>query len=124
MVLGTGVDLVVIGRIGRLREKHGERFLNRIFTPAELEECLGRALPDQGLAARFAAKEAAMKALGTGLAQGVGWRDVEVGSTGGRPVLMLHGRAAELAKDMGVRNCALSLSHEREYAMAMVVMES
>lgn len=124
MILGTGVDLVQVGRIGRLREKHGERFLNRVYTLAELDVCLGRASPDQGLAARYAAKEAAMKALGTGLAKGIGWRDVEVANRDGRPVLLLHGRAARIAEEMGVKNCALSLTHEKEYAMAFVVMES
>ena len=81
-------------------------------------------MPDAGLAARFAAKEAAVKALGTGFSSGIGWRDVEVGSENGRPSLTLHGRAAELASEMGVTGIHVSLTHEREYASAVVVLES
>ena len=124
MIAGMGIDLVAVDRIGNLRKRHGERFLQKVFTSAEVEDCLSRGAPDQGLAARFAAKEAAMKALGTGFAEGVSWRDIEVESAGGRPVLKLKGKAAHLAGLMGAKIFLVSLTHEKEYAAAVVVLES
>lgn len=118
MHLQVGVDLVEISRIAAVLCRHGQRFLDRIYTPAEQARSRGR--PAE-LAVRFAAKEAAMKALGTGRI-GVGWREVEVLSDPrGRPLLRLHGRAAARAAALGLANFALSLSHERSMAVAMVV---
>lgn len=117
-MLTTGVDIIEIDRIQRVLERWGDRFLRRIYTVEEASYCRGRA---QNLAARFAAKEAAMKALGTGL-RGVGWRDIEVvRNEAGAPSLVLHGRARVRAEALGVRELALSLSHSRNYAVAFVV---
>lgn len=125
MIAGLGVDLVRIERIAAARTRHGARFLNRVYTEAEIGDCLGRKDPDQGLAVRFAAKEAAMKALSTGWASGVGWRDFEVGKTqSGAPTLTLSGRAGEIAVEKGVSNVLVSLSHDGVYAVATVVLEA
>lgn len=124
MVVGLGIDLVAVGRIKRLRERHGDRFLTRIYTAGEVAACLGRKSPDEGLAARFAAKEAALKALGTGVAHGVGWRDVEVvSSPEGRPGVAFHGRALTEVEGLGVTRSLLSLTHDGAYAGAVVVLE-
>ena len=117
-MLTTGVDIIEIWRIKGVLERWGQRFLDRIYTEGEIAYCRGRA---QNLAARFAAKEAAMKSLGTGV-RGVGWRDIEVvRGPGGAPSIKLHGRAFLRAKKLGVRELSLSLSHSREYAVAFVV---
>ena len=118
--LTTGVDIIEISRIGRVLERYGQRFLRRIYTPGEIEYCRERA---PNLAARFAAKEATMKALGTGV-RGVGWKDIEVvRAPSGAPSIKLHGRAAARAQRLGVREISLSLSHSREYAVAFVVTQ-
>jgi holo-[acyl-carrier protein] synthase len=124
VILGLGIDLVSVPRIREIRERHGERFLARVFTEAEAEECLRRKSPDEGLAARFAAKEAALKALGTGVSAGIGWRDVEV-STGasGAPELRLRNRALEGAGKLGATHWLVSLTHDGGYAGAVVVLE-
>jgi holo-[acyl-carrier protein] synthase len=117
-MLTTGVDIIEIDRIQAALERWGQRFLNRIYTEGEIAYCRGR---PPNLAGRFAAKEAAMKALGTGL-RGVGWKDVEVvRGTGGKPSVRLHGRALLRAEKLGVTELALSLSHSRGYAVAFVV---
>lgn len=122
MNLTVGVDLVELDRIQRMVERHGDRFLRRVYTPEELEHYRGR-LPE--LAVRFAAKEAVSKALGVGLlhisAAGICWHDVEILSdTHGKPVVSLSGRARALAEEQGLRDWAISLSHSREYAVAFV----
>ena len=118
--LTTGVDIIEISRIGRVLEQYGQRFLRRIFTPGEIEYCRER---PPNLAARFAAKEATMKALGTGV-RGVGWKDIEViRASSGAPSIVLHGRAEARAQRLGVQEIALSLSHSREYAVAFVVTQ-
>ena len=120
-MLTTGVDIVEVGRIQRVLERWGQRFLDRIFTEDEQAYCAGRA---PNLAARFAAKEATMKALGTGV-RGVGWKDIEVvRQKSGAPGLRLHGRALTRCQKLGLRHLALSLSHSRENAVAMVVGDS
>ena len=117
-MLTTGVDIIEIERIRKMAERWGERFLHRIYTEDEISYCRGR---PQNLAARFAAKEAAMKALGTGL-RGVGWKDVEViRNESGAPSIRLHGRALARSQRLGVTELALSLSHSREFAVAFVV---
>ena len=118
--LTTGVDIIEISRVGRVLELYGTRFLRRIYTPDEIEYCRGRA---PNLAARFAAKEATMKALGTGV-RGVAWKDIEViRQPSGAPSIKLYGRAKARARRLGVREIALSLSHSREYAVAFVVTQ-
>jgi holo-[acyl-carrier protein] synthase len=116
--LAVGVDLVEIGRVHKLLQRHRERFRSRIFTPAELLLCRDRA---HLLAARFAAKEATMKALGTGV-RGVAWREIEVlPNRRGKPLLFLYGRARERARKLGLSGMDVSLTHSREFAMATVV---
>jgi len=122
MILGLGTDLVVIARVEDLVSRHGERFLHRVFTPRERTECLRRARPAIHLAARVAAKEAAMKALGTGWSLGVRWLDVEVQSAGDTPpTLRLDGVARTRAEARGVRETLVSLSHDGGYALAVVM---
>ncbi|HEC35967.1 MAG TPA: holo-[acyl-carrier-protein] synthase [Anaerolineae bacterium] len=119
----VGVDLVEVPRVERALARYGERFLERVFTSAEVLHARGRA-PE--LAVRFAAKEAVAKALGVGVRMlardGIGWREVEVlGDRRGRPEVYLYGRAAERAAELGLTEWAVSLSHTREYAVAFVV---
>jgi holo-[acyl-carrier protein] synthase len=104
--------------------RRGERFRNRVFTEAEIDYCEGRASRLESYAARFAAKEAAMKALGTGWSEGVGWREIEVARAGtGAPTIQLHGRALERMSEIGARKAHLSLTHSRDIAMAQVILE-
>ncbi|MGE5250185.1 MAG: holo-ACP synthase [Bacteroidota bacterium] len=118
MLIATGVDLIEIERVEQAIARHGDRFLKRVFTPAELQACGGRA---QSLAARFAAKEAAAKALGRGIGD-VGWREIEVvGNENNAPALRLHGEAQRLAAEQGLLDWSVSLSHSREQAVAVVV---
>jgi holo-[acyl-carrier protein] synthase len=125
MILGTGIDMVEIERVARSIERYGSRFLERVYTPGEIAYCQRkRRNAAESFAARFAAKEAAAKALGTGIGFGVTWREIEVGrEPAGRPLLLLHGRAAEIAGAMGVRNSSLSITHTGTEAMAMVLLE-
>lgn len=125
MIVGTGIDITEVPRIRQAIERFGDRFLQRIFTAGEIRYCESKANRVERYAARFAAKEAAMKALGTGWNHGVRWRDCEVTRLpGGRPTLSFHGRAAEFAATLGARNAALSLSHTAEQAIAQVILES
>jgi len=118
MVLKTGIDIIEIPRIQAALERHGDRFMQRVFTPAEIAECRGRT---DALAVRFAAKEAATKALGTGIGP-VSWREVEtLHKRSGEPYLVLHGRAEQVAKALGLTTWAVSLSHSRDNAIAVVV---
>jgi holo-[acyl-carrier protein] synthase len=122
MILGLGTDLVAIGRVEEVLSRHRGRFLDRVFTPAEQADCLSRARPARHLAARLAAKEAAMKALGTGWGLGVRWQDVEVDSgVSTPPTLRLTGVAKERAEACGIRQALVSLSHDGDYAIAVVV---
>jgi holo-[acyl-carrier protein] synthase len=125
MIVGTGIDIAEVPRIGQAIERFGERFLQRIFTAGEIRYCDSKANRVERYAARFAAKEAAMKALGTGWNHGVRWRDCEVvRAPGGRPTMTFHGKAGEFATKMGVRNIALSLTHTTEQAIAQLILES
>jgi len=120
-MLSVGVDIVEIERLGRAIERWGQRFLDRVYTPREQAFCRGR-VPE--LAARFAAKEAISKALGTGIIgrEGVNWQDMEVlPDRRGKPLVYLHGRALRRAEEVGLTQWAISLSHEREVAIAFVV---
>jgi holo-[acyl-carrier protein] synthase len=124
MIVGSGIDLVEIGRIQRSIDRYGQRFLDRVYTAAEQAYCLRKRKSAESFAARFAAKEAGAKALGTGISHGVNWLEIEVTrEPGGRPTLQLHGRAAEFAARLGARRAALSLTHTDELAMASVVLE-
>ena len=119
-MLTTGVDIIEIPRIKQVLDRYGQRFLNRVFTPDEIAYCRGRA---PNLAGRVAAKEAAMKALGTGV-RGVSWKDIEViRADSGAPSLRLHGRAEKRAERLQVGEMSLSISHSREYAVAFVVAQ-
>ena len=125
MIVGTGIDITEVPRIREAIEHHGERFLKRIFTDGEIQYCESKANRIERYAARFAAKEAGMKAIGTGWNHGVRWRDIEVArQPGGRPTLLLHGKAAEFAAKLGATNIALSLTHTEAEAMAQVILES
>jgi holo-[acyl-carrier protein] synthase len=124
MLIGTGVDLVEVERIAHSIERYGERFLRRVYTDDEIAYCRRRRVSAESFAARFAAKEAGAKALGTGISRGVTWNEFQVTrNPGGRPVLELRGRAALLAEELGVRAISLSLTHTGSLAMASVVME-
>ncbi len=125
MVIGLGTDLAEIDRIERSIERFGERFLTRIFTPLEIAYCTRKKAAAESFAARFAAKEAGAKALGTGISHGVSWHEFEVlREPSGKPSLRLTGRAAQLAAALGVTHTALSLTHSRNLAMAVVVLEA
>ena len=124
MLIGTGVDLIEIERIARSIERYGERFLRRIYTDQEIAYCTSKRSSAESFAARFAAKEAGAKALGTGISRGVTWIEFQVSrQPGGRPVLELRGRAALLARELGVKTISLSLTHTGALAMASVMME-
>jgi holo-[acyl-carrier protein] synthase len=125
MIVGTGIDVAEVPRVAAAIDRFGQRFIRRIFTEAEILYCDSKANRVERYAARFAAKEAGMKALGTGWNYGVRWRDVEVlRKPGQRPTIVFHGRAGEFAKKLGVVNAALSLTHTEEQAIAQVILES
>jgi holo-[acyl-carrier protein] synthase len=125
MIVGVGIDLVGIGRVERLVQERQDRLLARLFTTSEVEYCNTKTSPWRHFAARIAAKEAAFKALsGTEFARGIGWREIEVRiDDHGRPCLALHGRAAERARELGVGSAWVSLSHDQDSAIAVVVLE-
>jgi holo-[acyl-carrier protein] synthase len=124
VILGTGTDLAEVERIRQAVERHGRRFLERVFTPGEIAYVERRVNRWERYAARFAAKEAGMKAIGTGWRHGVRWIDFEVVNLpGGRPTLRLAGVAADIAERLGVKNISLSLTHTAQNAMALVILE-
>lgn len=125
MIVGLGIDLAEVDRIRKAIERHGHRFTDRIYTVAEIAYVERKASRYERYAARFAAKEAGMKAIGTGWRRGVRWQDFEVTNLPtGRPTLQFHGVAAQIADDLGVRNIALSLTHTAEQGLAIVILES
>ena len=125
MLVGTGIDMVEIHRIAQSIERFGERFLSRVFTPGEIAYCLRKKNSAESFAARFAAKEAAAKALGTGIQHGVTWKELEVRREPGHPPNMhFSGRAREIADRLGVRHISLSLTHNNTTAMAAVHLEN
>jgi holo-[acyl-carrier protein] synthase len=125
VIVGLGVDMEEVSRIREVISRHGRIFLDRVFTPGEIAYCERHRDPAERYAARFAAKEAMMKALGTGWGKGVRWRDIEVTrKPGGRPTIVLHGVAGEHADRMGARHINLSLSHSGNFALAEVILES
>jgi holo-[acyl-carrier protein] synthase len=121
-ILGIGIDATDIPRVAEILEKYGARFLERVFTPGEIAYCTKRRNPAPHLAGRFAVKEAAMKALGTGQSQGVIWKDIEVVRTGGPPHLQLHGGAARRAATMQVRRSLVTITHSDSLAMAQAML--
>jgi holo-[acyl-carrier protein] synthase len=125
VIVGLGTDLAEVDRIQAAIERHGRRFIDRIFTATEIAYVERKANRFERYAARFAAKEAGMKAIGTGWKKGVRWQDFEVTNLpSGRPTLQFHGVAATVADSLGVRNVALSLTHTARQAMAIVILET
>ena len=125
MIVGLGLDIAEIDRIEAAIARHGAPFLERLFTPAEVAYCERHKNRDERYAARFAAKEAAMKALGTGWSRGVRWRDIEVvREPGGKPTLRLTGVAREIADRLGVKHIAMTITHSGNLALAEVIFES
>lgn len=124
MILGLGVDIVEVQRI-RSALKNAERMVNRVFTAEEIRYCSDRKKKFQHFAGRFAAKEAALKALGTGWQRGITWKDVEVSSNKlGKPELTFHGKAKRIFQELGARQTQLSITHAQEYALAVVILEN
>ncbi len=124
MVIGLGTDLIEIARIEKSVARYGEAFLDRVYTPGEIAYCQRKKNAAESFAARFAAKEAGAKALGTGISRGVSWRELEVRrAPGQRPELHLSGRALEIGNRLGIRRLSLSLSHSRLLSIAFVVAE-
>ena len=121
-IIGLGLDTTDIDRISDTIDRYGDRFLHRVFTEGEIAYCARRRVPAIHFAGRFAAKEAAMKALGTGRSRGVLWRDVEVVRLGGPPQLQLHGGAARRFAAMGGRSSLLTITHSDDLAMAQVLL--
>jgi holo-[acyl-carrier protein] synthase len=125
VIVGLGIDLAEVDRIRKAIERHGRRFTDRIYTATEIAYVERKANRYERYAARFAAKEAGMKAIGTGWKRGVRWQDFEVTNLpSGRPTLRFHGVAAQIADSLGVRNIALSLTHTAEQGLAIVILES
>jgi len=125
LIVGTGVDLAEVARIRASVERYGARFVQRVFTAKEIGYVERKANKYERFAARFAAKEAGIKALGTGWSRGVTWKDFEVANLpSGRPTLVLHGVAAGIATELGVKTVQLSLTHTSELALAWVLLES
>lgn len=124
MIYGTGVDLIRIQRMEQVIQRWGERFTQRVFTAEEIRFCRQRPVPHAAFALRFAAKEAFSKALGTGMRQGVRWRDIAVRhEPSGKPDLELTGRSLQMCRDTGITGVHVSLSDDGEYGVAMVVLE-
>lgn len=124
MILGTGIDLAEVPRVRAAIERYGTRFVERVFTAKEIAYVERKANKYERYAARFAAKEAGMKAIGTGWRHGVRWQDFEVTNLpGGRPTLAFHGAAGEFAKRLGVERVHLSLTHTEQYGQAFVILE-
>jgi holo-[acyl-carrier protein] synthase len=121
-IIGLGMDATDIDRVADVIERHGDRFLHRVFTAQEIAYCMRRRVPAIHFAGRFAAKEAAMKALGTGHSQNVLWRDVEVIRHGGPPQLRLHGGAEKRFVAIGGRSALLTITHSDELALAHVMI--
>ncbi len=125
MIAGIGVDLCEVDRMEAAIKRHGERLLTRIYTEAERAYCESRPNRMERFAGRFAAKEAAMKAVGTGWSRGVGWRDFEVTrAASGQPVIVFHGVAQKIAGELGVTRALVSITHTKNMAMAQVVLEA
>jgi len=124
MIIGIGIDIVRIDRIRAAVQRHGDRFVRRVFTPGEKEQCMAKSRPYESLAARFAVKEAAFKALGMGWDECGGFTSVEVlNDDGGRPHMVFHRGAKTFVESLSVKNALVSLAHESDTAAAVVVLE-
>ena len=123
MIVGMGIDIVEVSRIRALLERHGERFEQRVFTPGEIRYCRAKADAAQHFSARFAAKEAAVKALGSGFGQGIRYTDIQIEHDEGIPQVVFHNRARQIADSLGVSAVRLSISHERTMTAAAVILE-
>ena len=124
MIIGTGIDIVKIDRIERLMTRWGSVFLDRVFTEMEIAGCRQKARPSECFAVRFAAKEAFLKAIGWGLRNGIQWTDIEVKNDAlGKPLFSLHRKAKEVCETLRIQNILLTLSHDRPYAVAHVLLE-
>ena len=124
MIVGTGIDIVNISRIERLMARWGDLFLGRVFTEKEIVCCRKRTRPPECFAIRFAAKEAFLKAIGWGLRNGIQWTDIEVENNSlGKPMFSFHQKAKEVCKTLRIQNALLTLSHDRPYAVAHVLLE-
>jgi holo-[acyl-carrier protein] synthase len=125
VIVGLGLDIAEIDRITAAITRHGAAILERLYTPTEVAYCESHKNKFERYAARFAAKEAAMKALGTGWTRGVRWRDIEVANApGGKPTLRLQGVARQFAEKLGVRNISLTITHSGNLALAQVIFEN
>jgi holo-[acyl-carrier protein] synthase len=122
-IIGTGIDIVETARIAHSIEKHGKRFLDRVFLPEEIAYARSNKFPHIHLAARFAAKEAVSKAFGTGIGAKLGWRDIEVRKHAhGEPFLILHGKGEQLAFEMKINKALITLAHTKDYAAANCIL--
>jgi holo-[acyl-carrier protein] synthase len=125
MIIGTGVDIVEVARIKKSLEKYNQRFEEKIFTAEEILYCRAKAEPSIHFAARFAAKEAVMKCLGTGMDQEISFKDIEVTKLKtGKPLIILSGKGGEIASQLEIKTIHISLSHDRNYAIAQAIAES
>lgn len=125
MIIGTGIDIVSIDRIKKAEERWGRRFLERVFAGDELTYLLNHKLPHTHLAGRFAAKEATVKAFGTGFTRGITWKDIEVVKRpNGKPDIALHGKLRTLSETLFVKNIHLSISHDGGFAISQVIIEN
>ena len=123
-IIGIGTDIIECLRIAQMIERHGELFINRVYTPHEIQYCQRRKLATQHYAARWAGKEAVLKALGTGWRKGISWRDIEIhNDPGGRPSVAIHGGALLVMEQLGIIEMHISLSHCRSHATAYAVAE-
>jgi holo-[acyl-carrier protein] synthase len=124
-IVGVGIDIVECLRIAQMIERHGELFITRVYTDTEIEYCTARKAATQHYAGRWAAKEAVLKALGTGWRRGIGWRDIEIRNDAkGAPTVKLRGGARDVMERAGIHRMHLSISHCRGYAVAYVVAET
>lgn len=124
MILGIGIDIVKVSRMEGVLKKWKDRFISRVFTQREIDSCINKRLPGQHFAARFAAKEAFLKALGLGMRSGIPWKNIEIiNDSMGRPEVELHHKAREVCRENNVRNVLLSLSHDGGYGVAQVILE-
>jgi len=123
-IIGVGTDIIECLRIAQMIERHGELFINRVYTQYEIQYCQGRKQSTQHYAGRWAAKEAVLKALGTGWRRGISWRDVEIrNDSSGRPKVALRGGAAEVLERLGITEMHISISHCRSHATAYALAE-
>ncbi|QDU08121.1 Holo-[acyl-carrier-protein] synthase [Gimesia aquarii] len=122
MIVGLGTDIIEISRIGQMIERHGDTFLNRVFTEVENEYCGSKKNKEQHYAGRWAAKEAVMKTLGTGFIKGIGWKEIEViNLKSGKPTIVISGGVERQAEEMGVDEILITISHSREFATATAI---